>query len=341
MKQGLLTWTTVAICLVASLQMVGRISYSQAPSYPEDEIKADLTTWQLWKDKVPVPSKPTMENVHLYTPEAYRLLSALVSLLVSLSPCPHIIFWALLLLLIWGSWVLLFFFSQKWLSPTGALIVVLCAIVVTSGPHYPPLIARGLEMFLAMILTFSCLWALSEERSGILAILFPLALLNREDALIIGAVAGIWWLLNRRVSSRLYIAIGSILVFAAIRAISISIIGVRPYYCDLFTGIIRNIDTFKYILQSGNLFHPVVSFGTTFIPLGLIALVKVRELPPFLKAATLTCAAYMVTWIIFARMEEPYHWLILLPLFIIPAIYILVPDLRRDKQPQTRDGRQG
>ncbi|MFP3904293.1 MAG: hypothetical protein ACLFWB_08650 [Armatimonadota bacterium] len=254
----------------------------------------------------------------------------------ALSSLPHSTFayWTLLLVCKWAALLILYFLAQRWLSQTGALIAVLSAIFVTSAPFYgyPP--GRHLEIALGMVLTFSALWALSEKRWGLLAVLLLLAICNREDALIVSAVAGICWLFRRGGLRLLYVAVGGFLIFVCVRAVGVSVIGLRPYYCDILR-IGHNLKGFVYLLHTGNLFHPLVTFIITFIPLAIIAVARLSVLPDFLKAYVFTFLIFIVAMFATVKLEEPYHWYIVLPLFIIPAIYGLLPNERKEAETDT------
>lgn len=157
-----------------------------------------------------------------------------------------------------------------------------------------------------------------------------LAVLTREDALILVPVAAIYWAYRRSDRWYLYAAMATIMVFAVVRALSIAHVGMRPYYVELIQ-VGYNLKAFTYLLRTGNVLHPITSLFTTFFPLGAIALWGIRNLPDFLKASVLSFALYIIFAFGIARLQEADHWYLVLPLFVIPAIYILLPQLHVDQ----------
>lgn len=326
MQQRIITGVAILFCLTGAVQTVGRMNYLRAPSYAQDYVASELRTWDVWMHKTPLPEHPTIDTIPEFAPNVYRLLSPALCKLIRATGHTEIAFWGICLLSLWGAYLLLFFIARHFVSTAGALIVVICAFAITGGPHHTSF-PFGLSTILAMLLIFSCIAALLKERWAILGLLFSLAFLTREDALIISALAAVYWLYDRRRTAVLAVAVTTFVAAIAIRAFSIAMIGYRPYYCDVLQ-LDANFEAFAYLIRSGNLFHPIVNFFTTFLPLGLLAAYQTRGLPSFLKAALVVCVGYIGVVFVIARPQEAHRWYILLPLFVTPAIYTLMAQLR-------------
>lgn len=138
MREKLLTWATIALCLAASIQMVSRNNYLRSDVVVDNEIEAGLKTWRVWTERVPLPEEPEVKTIPFFAPDVYRILTPALCKIIASTPHPQLTYRGLLLLLIWGSSIMLFVISRNWLTAGGG--VRCCCISVRNYSRAPSFI---------------------------------------------------------------------------------------------------------------------------------------------------------------------------------------------------------
>ena len=211
--------------------------------------------------------------------------------------------------------ILLFYFASFWLNPIGCLFSVLiffATLPLTFVWHfYQPMDLPNLLFFLLGYIF------IVRNKDYLLYLLLPLAMLNRETAILLVLV----YFFVRLEEKPLPVILGNSLllgiiglgVYFALR----HLIGIKEYYSDAFY--------LKYNLSDPKAYL----YSLLFLNLGLfISWVNWREKPKFFRRAMLFVPFFLAIHWSMTLMKEPRLLLPLGPLFWVLGIWENFPSLR-------------
>lgn len=258
-----------------------------------------------------------------YAPPVYRSLTAMVYYALARTPWPNQAHDLLTILLWLAAYMALYALASQWLTSGGAMACVAVAITLNlSGWE-----GTGTEGIIQTILMAVGLLALVRRRWIWLFSSFVLMTMNREDAALLIAVAGLLWLTDRKDRHLLWSTLGLLAIFVLYQILAVSYIGHRPRYCPLVRWH-ENLDGIMYVVRTLNIHTPVVAFFTTFIPLLVAAWWPQKGKPVALKAALTVATLYIAASFVIGMLRESHRNWQLMPLLVPLALWTLFPGLR-------------
>ena len=300
-----------------------------APGYEDFMLNARSRTWKVWATRSVVPEEVCLgenQNIGEFAPDVYRIFPSLLCQVIINTPWPGQLYALSSILLLWLYLLAFYRLARCWLAPAGSFLVVLAALAVIYGPYH----VFSLRDLLAGLLLVVCLRAFVSGHTVATAVSYVLLMLTREDALLVPAIMGIMWLMDRSNRRMLVGSISGVALFTAYRGIAYLWIGYRPYYCEVWR-ITNNLESFALLLTTGNIYHPLTGFITTLSLLLIVALYGYKQLPSVLKGGILALMLHIVVTILIALLVEQHKWPLLLPLFVPAAIWTIFPQMRRKR----------
>jgi len=303
------------------------------------EMAWDVRVWQVWAQHKPIPPetwhtwKDRQEHRTECQPDAYRVLTAGICKLISLTPYPRKAYALARIVVLWAFFVLLFHLCLLWLKPLGAFACIVVVGLLANSFYMEVPLRTAIHALLMVI----CLRALFTGKLWHLLVAFVFAALNREDALLITALAGMLWLYDRRDKKWLYAAVGTAGIFLAYRAFAFCAIGYRPYYCAIFQ-LNHNIIELRYLVGSLDFYTALFTSPAILLVLVLAAYWPTRGRPRALKASLWIFALYILSNCLIAVFFETHRWLPVLAFVVPAAIWNVFPQARNDSEEESRTG---
>ena len=294
----------------------------------QEQIRANLQTFEVWRTRSAVPQHVGFDTIPQLAPPVYRILTPAIMYTVSHLPHPHSCLAAVRLLLITGFLLLVYLLSRAWLTEAGAAT----AMVLTAALLYDVPIP-AIETRLHAVLMTGALMLLVAQRTAPLLVVYTLAALNREDALLIALAAALVWLLSRTGHDRrlLWTALACVGISVGIRAVAIAVVGHRPYYTDV-VQLTHNLSMLKYSVGAGNFLHPDLNVVLPLFVMAAMSLISYRSKPSQLQAGPLVFWLYLASVLVIGRFHEVNKYPPLIAFVMPGVIWSLLPSLRRHER---------